>query len=485
VQIELDEPPGFMLPNGARFYLDHTHPEWSTPECSAPLEAVIYDKVGEVWLHEALNRINTERAPERRLTAYKNNVDAYGNTYGCHENYLMDAATYAALFDGQAHRLYTTLIPFLVTRQIFCGAGKIAPSGGGDDVGFCISQRADFFESLIGLQTTYRRPIINTRDEPHADPLRFRRLHVIVGDANLAEFSTYLKVGTMALLLEMLADDRLRLDLTLAHPLHALRAISRDPTCQQTIELETGYRRYRAVDVQRCFVDAAGRYLDERGDRSFRRQVWEAWSQAVDDLAREPASLAAKLDWVIKHEFLQAQMEARGWTWADLQVRALDFKYHLLDPQRGLFYVLQREGLIERLISDDQIEWARDHPPRATRAKLRIQCLERFVDHVAAVNWDTLVFRGRDNVATFRWRWTDPAFGGDEETDRLLEGAADPQSFAQAVLERQMKTERLHNGSQTDPGANALSEPADDRRWPQGRTGNDDGPPEAPGPGAG
>lgn len=430
--IEVEDLPSFMLSNGARFYLDHTHPEWSTPECATPLEAVAYDKAGEVWLNDLVARVNASRA-KGRLTVYKNNVDAYGNTYGCHENYLVDTATYTSLFDQQAHRLYTTLIPFLVTRQIICGAGKVAPVGSGGEMGFHISQRADFFESILGLQTTHHRPIINTRDEPHADPTRFRRLHVIVGDSNLSEYSTFLKLGSTALVLEMLANDRLRLDLTLANPLSAMRDISQDPTCKETVELETGNRRYAAVDIQRSFVEAAGRYLDEQGDSTYRRDVWEAWSATVEGLAEGPAQLARKVDWAIKYEFLQVQMDLRGWTWSTPQVRELDIKYHQIDPECSLFHLLQNKGLVERLLKDDVVRQACHQPPPTTRARLRTACLDRYRDYVIAVNWDTMVFAGEQD-RVWRWRWEDPTCSVKAEIERLLQETPSPERFVQVML---------------------------------------------------
>lgn len=448
IRIEQETPPNFMLLNGARFYLDHTHPEMSTPECATPIEVVLYDQAGDAWLSNLVANVNASRKEHGSVTIYKNNVDAYGNTYGGHENYLMDAATYRALFDQQAHRLYTILIPFLVSRQILCGSGKVAPLDRKGPLGFHISQRADFFETLLGLQTTDYRPIINTRDEALADPLRFRRLHVITGDSNLSEYSTYLKVGTTALVLEMLANDALRLDLTLADPLSAIRTISQDPTCQATVELETDRRRFTAIAIQRCFVEAAGKYLEERRDQSYRHQVWKTWAAILDALSENPSNLASKIDWAIKYEFLQAQMEQHGWTWTSPEVRKLDIKYHQLDPAQSLFHLLRKNGLIDSLLNKEEIRQAQSHPPQNTRAYLRVACLERYHERIKAVNWDTLVFTDQAG-RTYRWRWGDPVFRGDDEYKRLLRESSGLEAFLQSILKYSSRKEDDGTGKNT------------------------------------
>jgi proteasome accessory factor A len=445
-QIEVENLPGMMLDNGARFYLDHTHPEWSTPECATPLEVVAYDKAGDAWLNDLVGQFNASRAGQGRITVYKNNVDAFGNSYGCHENYLMDASAYTALFDRQAHRLYTTLIPFLVTRQIICGAGKVAAVGSDGEMGFQISQRADVFESILGLQTTHRRPIINTRDEPHADPMRFRRLHVIVGDSNLSEYSTFLKFGSTALVLEMLAANRPRLDLTLADPLCAVRLISRDPTCKVTIEMETGGRRFTALDIQRCFVDEAEHYLEEQGDETYRRDVLQAWREAIDGLSDSPAKLASRIDWAIKYDVLKTQMELRGWTWDTPQVRELDVKYHQIDPQRSLFHLLLEKGLIERLLDEQAVDQARRRPPAGTRAHLRVACLNRYPNRTIAVNWDTLVFVGEQD-RVWRWRWPDPTYNGGAEIESLLLKEENPERLVLRMLANKQSNRREFDGN--------------------------------------
>jgi proteasome accessory factor A len=419
VEVTVEHSPSVMLLNGSRFYLDHTHPEFCTPECATPLEAVLYDKAGETWLMELANRFNASHSGEARCRVYKNNLDTQDHTYGCHENYSLSASTYLDLFGNGSHRLYTALIPFLISRQIFCGAGKVAPLSNGQGFGFHISQRASFVEATIGLQTTHQRPLINTRDEPHADPMFFRRLHVIPGDSNLSEFSTYLKIGTFGLVLDLLEANQLQLNLTLADPIAAFQAISEDPTCAVTVELEDG-RKYSAADIQRCFLEAVDRFLSKNGDQTYRRQVWQAWAESLDDLADDPSNLAAKTDWAIKYEFLSAQKEKHGWDWSSPQVRELDFKYHLLDRQQSLFLVLQNQDLIDRLLTEEEIVSTQKQPPKNTRAQLRMKFIHRYSDQIKAVNWDTIVFTDKQQ-AKYRWRMGDPRFNGGTELSACLE----------------------------------------------------------------
>ena len=325
-------------------------------------------------------------------------------------------ATLKQAIDQQTHR---GPLAWLVSRQIFCGAGKVALIGDGQKWGFHISQRASFFETVIGLQTTHQRPLINTRDEPHADPMRTRRLHVIVGDSNLSEYSTYLKLGTFGLLLDLLQANQLRIDLTLADPIAALQQISEDPTCKAEVDLENG-QKLSALGMQRYFFDAVGNWLEAQGDQTYRRQVWQAWGETLDALAEDPAELASRLDWAIKYEFLQAQMDKNGWDWSTPQIRELDFKYHLLEPQQGLFYMLQDHDLVDRLFDDEQVALASTQPPKDTRAHLRMACLKRYPQQIKAINWDTLVFSDTQQ-AVYRWRLGDPSFNGGAELDAYLQ----------------------------------------------------------------
>src|ERR671918_3129256 len=250
-----------ILPNGARYYVDHAHPEYSTPECSTPREVVVHDRAGERILERSLRLAGDLLPPGERIGIYKNNSDGKGNSYGCHENYLVDRRT-------PFSKIVRDLTPFFVSRQIFTGAGKVGVEGGraeGVDVPYQLSQRTDFFEAEVGLETTLKRPIINTRDEPHADPEKYRRLHVIIGDANLAELSPYLKVGTSSLVLAMIEARALTQDLSIEEPVAALQAISHDPTLATRVRLRDG-RRMTALEVQQAYLEMAQRHVDRRSE---------------------------------------------------------------------------------------------------------------------------------------------------------------------------------------------------------------------------
>src|SRR5580700_6364981 len=265
-----------ILTNGARLYVDHAHPEYSAPECTNPMDAVIWDKAGERVMAEAAARAAAlPGGPAIQL--YKNNTDNKGVSYGCHENYLMSRGTPFA--DIVRH-----LTPFFVSRQVVCGAGRVGRGADGRDEGFQISQRADFFEVEVGLETTLKRPIINTRDEPHADPEKYRRLHVIIGDANMSEISSYLKLGTMAIVLSMIEDDFIDRDLSLDSPVLAYRRVSRDLACRETVRLKDG-RALTAVDLQREFLDMAHRYYRDREHEPWVDEVMARWGSVLDRLA--------------------------------------------------------------------------------------------------------------------------------------------------------------------------------------------------------
>ncbi|MBK8031247.1 MAG: proteasome accessory factor PafA2 family protein [Chloroflexi bacterium] len=334
------------------------------------------------------------------------------------------------------------MIPFLVSRQILCGTGKIAQIG--QQVKYQISQRADFFTTVLGLQTTHDRPLINTRDEPHADPARFRRLHVIVGDANLSEFSTYLKVGTTALVLEALSESRLRLNLALADPIWAGTGNRLTITCRATVELEDG-RELTAIDLQRVLAQAVGQYLDAQGDHGYRRDLCQHWINVLDQLAADPFQLAGRIDWIIKYDLLLAQQEELGCAWDDPRLRALDIKYHQIDVQPTLFSYLKSQGVAETLIPAEQVKTAAAAPPPSTRARLRTACLERYGRQLQAASWDSLVFKGAKETV---WRW----FLDDPRDDGITRLAAYwDQSPDLETLIRLLYTSDSHSERSTNP----------------------------------
>ncbi|MGH2693879.1 MAG: depupylase/deamidase Dop [Actinomycetota bacterium] len=377
-----------ILPNGSRFYVDHAHPEYSSPECSNPRDLVIWDKAGERILEDSIAAARAIVPEGETVFIYKNNSDGKGNSYGCHENYLVDRQTPFPM-------LVKHLIPFFVSRQVFCGAGKVGAENGAEQIDYQISQRADFFEVEVGLETTFKRPIINTRDEPHADPEKYRRLHVIVGDANMAELSTYLKVGTTALVLKMIEDDFITDDLSLAEPVRAMRHVSHDPACREVVEQSDG-RKLTAVELQWEYFRLAKKYAQDVEPEDWAEDVLDRWEAVLEGLEVDPLSLSKQLDWVAKLSLMEAYRERDGLDWNHPKLRMIDLQYHDVRRPRSLYWKLAGSNKIERLVTDDEVEHAVDHPPEDTRAYFRGECLRRFSDAIVAASWDSLIFDSGD-----------------------------------------------------------------------------------------
>ena len=383
-----------ILTNGARLYVDHAHPEYSTPEVTTPLDVVRWDKAGEQVMLDAA-RFAAQTPGQAPINLYKNNTDNKGASYGAHENYLMRRSTPFA--DIVRH-----LTPFFVSRQVVTGAGRVGTGQDGRGQGFQLSQRADFFEVEVGLETTLKRPIINTRDEPHADPDLYRRLHVIIGDANLAEISTYLKVGTTSLVLAMIEDRFIDRDLSVETPVAALRAVSHDPTLEHKLVLRDG-RHLTAIELQREYLDLARAYVEERlGDDADPQtvDVLDRWESVLDRLARDPMECAEELDWVAKLRLLEQYRSRDGLEWDDAKLHLIDLQYSDVRPEKGLYHRLVRAGRIRRLLTDEQVETAMHEPPEDTRAWFRGRCLEKYGDQVAAASWDSVIFDlpGRESL---------------------------------------------------------------------------------------
>src|SRR5277367_3013699 len=371
-----------ILTNGARLYVDHAHPEYSAPECTNPLAAVIWDKAGERVMAEAAARAAaTPGGPAIQL--YKNNTDNKGASYGCHENYLMRRATPFA--DIVRH-----LTPFFVSRQVVCGAGRVGLGADGREDGFQISQRADFFEVEVGLETTLKRPIINTRDEPHADPDKYRRLHVIIGDANMSEISTYLKLGSTALVLAMIEDRFLATDLGIESPVAELRAISHDPSLRHLVTLRDG-RKMTAVQLQMEYMELARKYSEDKYGADvddLTSDVLGRWESVLTRLAEDPMLTSRELDWVAKLEILEGYRARDGLAWGHPQLQLVDLQYSDIRPDRGLYNRLAARGRMLRLTDDAEIARAVEEPPEDTRAYFRGRCLLQYADSVAAASWD-------------------------------------------------------------------------------------------------
>ncbi len=374
-----------VLTNGARFYVDHAHPELSTPECFDARSVVVWDAAALAVMRDAMAATRRILPPGEEIVIYKNNSDGKGNSYGCHENYLVARALpfYRIVDHATAH---------FVTRQIYTGSGKIGSEVPGVDAGYQITQRADFFEAEVGLETTLKRPIVNTRDEPHADPAKYRRLHVICGDANCSEVATLLKVGTTALVLAMVEDSVALPDIHFGAPVAAMRAVSLDVDLDRPLALTDGSST-TALAVQFQLLDAAERYVAAGGagcvgGDAVAELVLGHWRDVLEGLEADPMTLADRLDWIAKYRICAAYRERHGVGWSDERVRAIALQYHDVRPDRSL---ADRAGLV-RVTTDAEVHHAIDHPPVDTRAWFRGTCLSKYPDAVVAANWDSMVF---------------------------------------------------------------------------------------------
>ena len=376
-----------VLTNGARYYVDHAHPEISTPECASAWESLIYDCAGEEIIRQSMAAVNRTLPNGVEMLLYKNNSDGKGNSYGCHENFLVAR-------EVPFGRIVSQITPHFVTRQVFAGAGKVGSEMLGvsaDQVPFQLSQRADFFEEEVGLETTLKRPIVNTRDEPHCDPQKYRRLHVIVGDANMSQVATFLKVGTTSLILSLIEDDVLGSDLTLAHPVSAIRQVSYDPTLQQTLLMANG-SRMTAMEIQWALLDKSVNYVNSVGYESvggevIGQRIIKLWEEVLTGLERDPDSVADMVDWIAKKRIVDGMQSRHGLSNGDSRLRAIDLQYHDMRADKCL---ASRAGL-RTLVEASQVERAIRYAPDTTRAYFRGQCLERWPDQVVSANWDCLV----------------------------------------------------------------------------------------------
>jgi proteasome accessory factor A len=372
------------LGNGARFYNDHAHPEYCTPECGTLEELAAHDRAGERILMRCAQKLSEERGGTVRL--YKNNTDFRGHSYGCHENYLLPRSLPWNVLARAAEA-------FLVTRQIFAGAGKFAMEEEDrcDGPGFQISQRSDFFSELQSVDTMQRRPIINTRDEPHANPDLYRRFHVILGDANMSPFATRLKTGATALMLEVLARNPRWPCPVLADPLRALREISRDPRVRRPVVLEGGAAS-SALAVQRAWLRAAEEFCDLTD--SAKAALWADWDRVLTDLEADPMRCRDRLDWVAKLALIRQFQAAQGIGDEDPWLRSLDLEYHRLDLEAGLYYALEQSGAMAWAPDETAVRRATTEPPRSTRACIRGRCIQKFPAQVLAAQWDHITLQG-------------------------------------------------------------------------------------------
>ena len=403
-----------FLGNGSRLYLDvGSHPEYATPECDSAHDLVVHDKAGERIVEQLLGDAE-ERLAEEGIRGdvflFKNNTDSAGNSYGCHENYLIsrrdDLTDYAEV-----------LIPFLVSRQIYAGAGKVLQTARG--AMYCISQRAEHIWEGVSSATTRSRPIINTRDEPHADAERFRRLHVIVGDSNMSEYTTFLKVGTCALMLRMLEEPRVVLrDMTLENPIRAIREISHDLTCRRRVRLATG-REVSALDIQSEYLNRALRFAEHHDLSDEEKKALTMWEDCLSAIEDDPLQLDREIDWVIKHRLLESYRERHDLPLADPRVSLVDLQYHDVSRGRGLYYRMRERGMVHSLVTDAEINHAMVHPPDTTRARLRGEFIRRAKERKRdyTVDWVHLKLNDQSQRTVL---CKDPFKSHDERVEKLI-----------------------------------------------------------------
>jgi proteasome accessory factor A len=413
-----------ILTNGARLYVDHAHPEFSAPEVTNARDAVIWDKAGERVMEEAAMRART--VPEQPpFQLYKNNVDGKGASYGAHENYLMARSTpFAAVVSG--------LIPFFASRQVVCGSGRVGIGPAGETAGFQLSQRADYIEVEVGLETTLKRGIINTRDEPHADADKYRRLHVIIGDANLAEYATYLKVGTSALVLDLIEAGERFDDLRLAEPVRAVHAISHDPTLAATVELAAG-GRVTGLDLQRAYHERVAAHVQREGEEGeVAGDVLRMWGEVLDALERDPMECADRLDWPAKLQLMEGYRARDGVGWASSRLHLVDLQYSDVRLDKGLYNRLVARGSMKRLVTEEEVRAAVTTPPEDTRAYFRGRCLERYPSEVAAASWDSVIFDlGRESLV--RIPTLEPLRGTRQHVGELLDASPTARELVEAL----------------------------------------------------
>ena len=410
-----------VLSNGARFYNDHAHPEYSTPECTTLRQIVSQDKAGERILAECARRRNQKLPPGYEVRLYKNNTDFVGHSYGCHDNYLMRR-------DIAWDHIVAGVLPFLITRQIFAGAGKMgveAESASGEPDVFQISQRADFFSVLVSIDTMNRRPLVNTRDEPHADATRYRRFHVILGDSNMSEWASAMKIGATSLVLDLIERGKAP-QLEIAQPINANKSISRDQTYDWIIELKDG-RKISAIDVQRIYLKAAAG-IDDGTDED-RQWILREWENVLNDLERDVMLTRDRVDWAAKKFLLNALQEEEKLSWRDPWLQSIDLEYHNLDFERGLYYELVRQGAVRRVVPEDEIKASIFNPPETTRAFFRGRSVARFNNEISSIQWDEIVFENQSQLR----RIVLPEAAADARLSALNHAARNGKDFSEFI----------------------------------------------------
>ncbi|MFV2142805.1 MULTISPECIES: depupylase/deamidase Dop [Isoptericola] len=433
---EYDDPSAAncILTNGARLYVDHAHPEYSSPEVTNPRDGVLWDVAGERVMLAATRRL--AQVPGSEVVLYKNNVDGKGASYGTHENYLVDRGVAFGT-------LVELLTPFLVTRQVFTGSGRVGLGPSGEDPGFQLSQRADYMEAEVGLETTLRRPIVNTRDEPHADRTRWRRLHLIAGDANHLEVATYLKLGTTSLVLWVAEHlDELAgagvpahaelAALRLADPVRDVQRVSRDLDLTVPLELADGTTA-TALEVQERYVDVVHRSLAALGSDDDTDDVVARWRSVLGRLGTDPASCAREVEWVAKLRLLDRLRVRDGLAWDHPRLHAMDLQWADVRPERGVYHRLVAAGAVERLVTEEEVTRAVHHPPVDTRAWFRGEVMERYPDEISAASWDSVIFDVHGAASLQRVPMLDPTRGTAAHIGALLDASPDAATLLEGL----------------------------------------------------
>jgi len=411
-----------VLANGGRLYVDGAHPEYSTPECTTARGVVLYEKAGDRILAAAVRAVEQVRGPGS-LLVYKNNTDGKGNSYGYHENYLVARAI-------PFEHIARALLPFLVTRVIYAGAGKVGAENQTSPAVYQISQRADFFETLMDLNTMVKRPIINTRDEPHADSVKYRRLHVIAGDVNMAECATFLKVGAMAVVMDMIEDNWALPALELEDPVQAIKAVSRDLEVKADLRLAGG-KTTTAIAVQRAYLKAAQDYYASHELTLPVKEVLIRWEETLDKLERDPRELVRELDWVAKRDLIESYLDRKGCGWEDPRVAMMDLQYHDVRPEKGLYFTLERANRVERIVMDEEVRQAETVAPLDTRAYFRAACVKKWPQEVYAASWTSVLF-DVGNAAIKKVPLMEPLRG----TEALTKGLLDESDTVSSLLDK-------------------------------------------------
>ena len=416
--------PNLVLPNGGRFYVDHAHPEYASPEVSNPWHATLWDFAGDQIMAQAAAQAS--QLTGELIVAYKNNSDGKGASYGSHENYQVSRAV-------EFTKFVDYLTPFFVTRSIFAGSGRVGIGQEGRTLGFQISSRADFFEAQVGLETTVRRPIINTRDEPHADATLYRRLHVIVGDANMSHESTYLKMGVTAIILSMIESDYLKEPLNLVDPVSVMHQISHDLDLQLTFKLQDG-RSLSAIEIQRHYLAQAQNFIaDFSINDDMTADVIKRWQNILNQLETDKMTLANSVDWIAKLAIMQGYLDRDGRGWIDPRLASVDLQYADLRPEKGLALMLQSRGHQKGLFSPAEIIDATKNPPNDTRAYFRGKSVSNFGNSITAASWDSVIFEVSDNENLVRVLTPDAQKGTEQLTSGLFQSNLDLRDFLEAL----------------------------------------------------